>query len=238
MEINLRKIPMFAGLSDEAMEKVLASLSERKLDGGRVLFNQGDPGDELVIVKEGKIAIYAPVEGKPAMGEAIRIFNPGDLLGEMALVDQKPRSLSARAEEPATILTLSGQVFRQLLVSQPDMAVGVMSGLSERIRYTTDFVTEVRTWVRRIAEGNYQTGNIIQEDKYKDNTLAALAADFVQMAAKVQEREETLRQEVIQLRIEIDDAKRKRDADQIMGTDYYRSLKDKVKNLREQRDDK
>jgi len=60
-----------------------------------------------------------------------------------------------------------------------------------------------------------------------------LAAEFAQMAARVQEREETLRKEVAQLRIQIDESKRKQEAQSIMDSDYYKSLKEKAKKLRQ-----
>ena len=97
------------------------------------------------------------------------------------------------------------------------------------------FLAEVRQWVRRIAEGNYQASSFDDTGgKYQDKTLATLAAEFTQMATRVQQREETLRQQVVQLRIEIDQAKRKQEAEEIMGSEYYQSLKEKIKSLREQ----
>ena len=68
-----------------------------------------------------------------------------------------------------------------------------------------------------------------ETSKYQDSTLAALAAEFAQMAAQVQEREDQLRKEVAQLKIEIDDFQRKKDVQEIVGSDYYLRLKEKVK---------
>ena len=98
----------------------------------------------------------------------------------MALIDQKPRSTSARAEETSSIYALSGEAFHKILGQNPEMAVSVMAGLNDRIRYTTEFLGEVRNWVRRMAEGNYQTGGVMESNKYTDPTLANLAAEFAQ----------------------------------------------------------
>jgi CRP-like cAMP-binding protein len=232
----LKNVTMFSQLPDEALAEVAAALQPRQLAGGEVLFNQGDPGDELIIVEDGKVAIFVPTAGAPAAGQPIRVFQAGELLGEMALIDRKPRSASARAEEPSRVLTLKGEDFQRALTKNPEMALSVMAGLSDRIRYTTDFLGEVRVWVKRIAEGNYQTKGVVDADKFKDQTLSALAGEFARMAAEVKEREETLRREVAQLRIEIDQAKRKQDSERIMGSEYYRSLKEKAGILRK-RDD-
>jgi CRP-like cAMP-binding protein len=233
MQGALSKVTLFSRLSDKSLAEVANGLKSRQLSAGEILFNQGDPGDELVIVAEGKVAIFVPVNGAPGGGQPIRIFQAGEMLGEMALIDQKPRSVSARAEEPTKILTLSGKDFRRLLTQNPEMAFSVMAGLSDRIRYTTDFLGEVRLWIRRIAEGEYQTQGVVEGSMYQDQTLAALAEEFARMAARVHEREELLRHEVAQLRIEVDEVKRKQEAARIMGSDYYKELKEKAKQLRQ-----
>ena len=233
-QISLRDVVMFSKLSDEALADVRSKLKERHLAAGEIIFNQGDIGDELIIVKEGVVSIFMPVESQTQDVQAIRIFMPGQMLGEMALIDQKPRSASARAEEPSRILTLSKYDFQNLLEHSPELALSVMSGLSDRIRYTTDFLGEVSGWIQRIAEGNYQTSAAEKSVQYKDQNLASLAAQFAQMSARVQEREETLRKEVARLRIEIDEAKRKKDAERIMSSDYYKKLKEQARKLRSQ----
>jgi CRP-like cAMP-binding protein len=228
----LKNVTMFSQLSDKALTDVAKALKLRKLAAGEILFNQGDPGHELIIVKEGGVAIFVPTPGAPGGGQAIRIFQPGEMLGEMALIDRKPRSASARAEAPSTILALGEEDFQSILAENPEMALSVMAGLSDRIRYTTDFLGEVRGWVRRVAEGHYQTSGGMEIDQFKDKTMVTLAAEFAQMAARVQEREEILRKEVIALRIEIDETKRKQDGEKIMGSDYYKNLKERARLLR------
>jgi CRP-like cAMP-binding protein len=231
----LKKIELFKTLPEEAIEQVAAELKVRTMQKGEVLFNLGDPGDELIIVQEGKIAIYMPETGNLQTGQAIRIFQPGEFLGEMALIDQKTRSASARAEMDSVVATLDVENFKHLIESHPEVAMGVMSGLNGKIRYTTDFVNKMGQEMKKLAEGNYQ--GIAAPTDLQDTSLAGLAADFVRMAARVQEREEKLQQEVAQLRIEIDETKRKQEVTQITGSKYYKSLKDKLKALREEDED-
>ena len=147
--ISLKDIQLFSRLPDETLDQVHSALKPRDLKAGEIIFNQGDQGDELIVVQEGEVAIFAPVEGGDGTEKPIRIFRPGEVLGEMALIDQKPRSASARAEEDSTILTLGLNEFKSLLNENQEMAFSVMSGLNERIRYTTDFLSEVRNWVQK-----------------------------------------------------------------------------------------
>ena len=230
----LKKSSIFKTLSDEAIDKLAVGLKTRSLPAGEILFNLGDPGSEMIIVQKGKIAIYMPESGSPQAGQALRIFQPGEVLGEMSLIDRLQRSASARAETQVVISTLDTETFRQLLEDHPELAMEVMSGLSNRIRYTTDFIGEIRQWVQRLADGNYQS--IQTSSSLQDNSLSTLAADFVRMAAQVREREEKLQQEVLQLRIQIDENKRRQEVSQITESDYYVSLKEKLKALREQAD--
>ena len=235
MNQSLKNVDLFRALPAPILERVSATLKRRTLAAKEILFNLGDPGVELVIVEEGQIAIYAPLPNDPAAGQAIRIFQPGDVLGEMALIDQKARSLSARAEIPTVVLTLEREEFIQLLRENNEMVLAVMSGLNGRIRYTTDFLSQVQDWVQRIANGSYQAEDILKtSDQYEDKTLVKLAAEFAQMASRVKEREEQLRKEVAMLRIEVDETKRRAEVAQITGSQEFLSLKEKVKRLREQ----
>jgi len=231
----LKKVSIFKSLSNEAIERVAGVLKTRTLQAGEVLFNLGDPGDEMIIVRKGEVAIYMPNAGAPQSGQALRIFRSKDILGEMALIDRLPRSASARAETRATIAALDIETFKNLIESHPEVAMGVMSGLSEKIRYTTEFINNMAKEMQKLAEGNYQ--DIQTPINVKDSSLAALAAEFVRMATRVREREEKLQQEVAQLRIEIDETKRRQEVTQITGSDYYTSLKEKLKALREEEDE-
>ena len=233
-KISLKNIPLINRLSDETLAEVYNSLKSRHLAASEVLFNQGDDGDELIIVQEGEISIFSPMDGDEGTEKPIRVFGPGEVLGEMALIDQKPRSLSARAEVESTILTLGLKEFKNLLAKNPEMAFSVMSSLNDRIRYTTVFLSEVRKWIQRVADGDYQAGELTNSSaSYQDETISSLAAEFAQMTARVQEREDELRQEVIKLRIEVDETKRKQDVEEILDSDYYRSLKEKAQQMRQ-----
>jgi CRP/FNR family transcriptional regulator, cyclic AMP receptor protein len=227
----LKHSPIFSGMSEAGLQVMGAKFSTRTLGAGEVLFQLGDPGEEMIVVLSGKLAIFMPDKDKPQAGQAIRIFAPGEMLGEMALIDRLPRSASARAEVDSTIAVLDLASFEDLLANYPDVASGLMKGLSSRIRYTTDFIGEVRQWVQRMAEGNY--GAIKANDDVQDNSLAALAAEFVRMAAQVREREEKLQREVAQLKIQIDDKKRQEDFKEITESEYYVNLKAKLRAMRD-----
>jgi CRP-like cAMP-binding protein len=259
-EISLQDIILFRHFSPEKLEEVKSALEIRRLETGEVLFNMGEPGDEMYIVQQGRVAIYAPSKERPGEEKPIRIFRDGGMLGEMALIDRQPRSLSARATEPTWVMILRGADFRRLLREDPDMAFAIMIGLNDRIRYTTEFLNEVRGWVGRVTQGEYGRDDFLNEVRdwvknitggdyqqtiepatskatYQDSTVATLAAEFAQMAIEVQQREEQLRQEIAQLKIEIDESKRSQDVAQITSSDYFQSLKAQIKTMRKSQDE-
>ena len=228
---ELREIGIFQRLPDEALAGVKDALTLRSYDAGEVLFNQDDIGNELMIVREGRVAIYTPSEEKPGEERPIRVFEPNEAFGEMALIDRKPRSLSARALAPSQVWVLTGEAFRRLIREIPDVALAVMAELNGRIRYTTQFLEEVRQWIKRISEANYQK-DFEPDTDYQDPSLRNLAAEFAQMAAQVQQREAELRKEVFRLRIQIDESKKEQQVSEIVESDYFQSLREQAKKLR------
>ncbi|MEJ2209342.1 MAG: cyclic nucleotide-binding domain-containing protein [Anaerolineae bacterium] len=247
---------MFGRLPEETLSRLTAALKRRTYDEGQILFHKGDPGDEMYIVEEGAVAIFEPGDAEPDKERPLRIFRAGGSLGEMALIDREPRTLSARAVQPTHVLVLKGKDFENL-VRDPAMAMAVMSGLSDRIRYTTDFLAEVRQWVGRMAGGQYETAQFFTDmqtwvrqvaageyeadveetaGQYRDPTMATLAAEFARMATHVREREAELRQEIAQLKIEIDHTKRQEQVEEIVESDFFQDIKSKARDLRRRRE--
>lgn len=233
--IDLSTVTLFEQLSGPALDALAATLEPRALPVGAVLFEKGDPGAEMYIVQSGGIGLYLPNPEKPGEERPIRIIGPGEVLGEMALIDNQPRSVSGRAVEPTELLVLKGEDFHRMLREHHEVALAVMSGLNNRVRYTTDFVGEVREWVRRVATGEYQRG-FTPQSEYRDRSIAALAAEFAQMAAQVQKREEELRQQIADLRIEIDQAKKERQVGEIVESEYFQNLRAQAAQLRKRQE--
>lgn len=253
----LKSGDLFRRFPDDTLAEVINALKERPIKAGELIFSYGDEGNELIIVKEGKIAIFMPIDDEhPAEGQAIRVFEPGQALGEMALIDSKPRSASARAEGDAVILSLTAVAFNHLLTEHPEMNTAIMVGLSDRIRYTTDFLGEVRQWVKKVSDGDFEPQFLnemkgwVQDvangeydeavekasDYKKDETLMALAADFAKMASQVKQREDELKKEVAMLKVEIDDSKRKQDVQEIVSSDYYQRIREQAEQMRKLRE--
>jgi CRP/FNR family cyclic AMP-dependent transcriptional regulator len=107
---------------------VFTNATERRsLERGEVLFAEGDHGAEMFGVVAGLIELHHGTEFVEALG-------PGQTFGEMAIIDQSPRSLTAIASEPSEVAVINRRTFLFLVHETPEFALQVMHTLSDRIR--------------------------------------------------------------------------------------------------------
>ncbi len=139
----LAKVPLFAGLTPAALELVAGVATDETYPTGTCIFEHGDIGDKLYIILSGRVRISRNV---PGMGEeALAVLNPGAIFGEMALLDDTPRSADARVHEKCSLMVISREAFEDLLFLNKDLAYEVLWSmvriLSSRLRETTDKLT-------------------------------------------------------------------------------------------------
>ena len=143
----LAKIPMFAGLSDAHLERVAAIGTEEDHPLGATLFAEGDVGNKFYVVLAGAIRVSRMV---PGMGEeALAIVKPGSYFGEMALIDDAPRSAHALVHEHARLFVISKRDLEDLLFVDRELAYellwNLVRTLSRRLRETNDKMTFLAT---------------------------------------------------------------------------------------------
>ena len=146
----LAKVPFFDGLTREALSLIAQVTTEESHALGTRIFQYGDPGDKLFIILEGKVRISREVAG---MGEeALAVLGAGQVFGEMALLDEAPRSADARAHERCRLLVITKDAFEDLLFMHKDLAYEVLWAcvrmLSTRLRETNDKLTFLSTSVK------------------------------------------------------------------------------------------
>jgi CRP/FNR family cyclic AMP-dependent transcriptional regulator len=133
----LRNVPFFAGLSDQELEVLSESLGKRTFGKGMIIFHKSSPGQTLYIIESGKVRIFILSESGQEI--SVNIYGPGDVFGELALLDGLPRSAGAVAMEKTVTFTLHRDDFLRHLEAHPRMARSIMEVLSTRVRYTTDY---------------------------------------------------------------------------------------------------
>lgn len=115
------------------LQLIAASGDERNLVRGDVLFKEGDVADSLYIVVRGRlaIAIANPIDHRETV---VSLMEPGDLFGEMAMLDDGPRSAMARALETSTVLAIPYTAVLDVFREQPALLWGVTRLLAQRLR--------------------------------------------------------------------------------------------------------
>ena len=123
----------FVDAPPDTIESLAAHGFERELVRGDTLFNEGDPPDALYVVTRGRmaIAIANPIDRRESV---VALMEPGDLFGEMGMLDDRPRSAMARALEPSSVLAVPYGPVLELLDQQPKLLWNVTRVLAQRLR--------------------------------------------------------------------------------------------------------
>jgi CRP-like cAMP-binding protein len=138
---SLARIPFFAGLDAPALERVAAGTRMRRFRRGEIIFHVGDPGDALFIIVSGEVKIALPSEeGDEAILATLR---PGDVFGELALLDGAPRSATASALVATEVVLLPRDRFRELIATEPAVRDILLASLAGELRRLTTHVEEL-----------------------------------------------------------------------------------------------
>ena len=128
----LRAIPLFSDLSDDELALVDELVIEKSSSRGTVILTEGDVGDSLYAIVEGRVKVFIGDEdGREII---LKILGPGDFFGEMSLIDKQPRSASVAAIENTKLKVLSQSAFQACLERAPHIAMTVMTALAKRLR--------------------------------------------------------------------------------------------------------
>lgn len=234
---QLRMTFLFHGLPQEALSTVARKASLRTLAEGDVLMQRGEAGDSLFMINEGWFKIVT--ENAQGGELIINKTGPGDTIGEMALLDEAPRSATVVALSDAKVLELKKNAFFDILDQRPDVALMLIRGLSSRLRFSTTYLQKAIEWSQKIADGDYtfaeQTQPILKDADSDEDKAGQLLSAIFRMVKSVRAREESLKQQVERLSLEIDEARRKQEFEDLTSTDFYAKLKEQARKLRAQR---
>jgi CRP/FNR family cyclic AMP-dependent transcriptional regulator len=130
--LMLKQSPVFSLVPTDDLRQVAQALEERKFFSGDRIFEINAQGDNLYILVSGRVGIS--IDPDPASRNFIATLGPGDCFGEMNLLDDKPRSATAHAIEDAVVLSLGKSRLRGLILSYPEISIGMLRSLSLRLR--------------------------------------------------------------------------------------------------------
>jgi CRP/FNR family cyclic AMP-dependent transcriptional regulator len=132
----LERTPLFAGLDREHLEDVLRVGRRVSFDSGQSIVERGDRGDAMYIMVDGAAEVD--------VGGRFHRLERGDFFGEMAVLAGKPREATVKAAEPVEVLRIPADEFQAFLGQNPEVAVGMLKSLVERLREVQD---RLDTWI-------------------------------------------------------------------------------------------
>ena len=138
----IRQFPIFSKIQP-AMQKLLCFSSERlTYDAGQVMFNAGDAADAAYIIIDGSVEISVPTPSGPII---VNTLGKNELLGEIAIVGEVPRTATAKALTKLETLKISKELFMKIIRENPDAAIELVKILASRLASTTTQLTRTRT---------------------------------------------------------------------------------------------
>jgi CRP-like cAMP-binding protein len=137
----LRRHPLFGALEPLVVERLASYAATRSFKRGETIFVKNDPGNSLYAVCSGTVKISVPsAEGKDAV---FNMIAEGDIFGEIALLDGRPRTADAIAATDCALMVIERRDFIDLVRSQPEIALKLMEVLCARLRHTSEQVEDV-----------------------------------------------------------------------------------------------
>lgn len=238
----LERLPLFKGAPPAILAKLANRVKILSLSRGDFLVRKGDASESLFVIRTGWIKIVA--EGPQGEEVILNQCGPGQLVGEMGLIDQKARSNSMIAISPVEALEIKYDAVLDLLNDYPALALSFLRDMSDRLRFANAYIEETIIWSQHIAAGNYDfvqrrveenQSTIVNTDLTYQARASAFLSSFFKMVEGVKKREESLKQQLQLLTIEIDEVKRQRAVKELTETEFFEHLQTTARKLREDR---
>jgi CRP-like cAMP-binding protein len=134
----IKSVPLFTDLNEKELGLLEVSGSLRQFPAKNVVFQEGEPGEVLLIILSGKVKVL--LSGKNGQEFILAMLGPGNFFGEMAILESAPRSASVITVEPCECLLLSQKDLTVLLKKYPAIALKILKNLSQRLRKTNEHI--------------------------------------------------------------------------------------------------
>lgn len=138
----LKGVPLFELLRTDQLRHLAAALEPVAWPGREVIFERGEAGDALYVIVSGKVGIS--LSETPSFEDFIAELGPGEFFGEMAILDDQPRSASALTIEGTEAYSLGKEKTRGLLLAYPELGTGMLRALSRRLRSNSQLLDKCR----------------------------------------------------------------------------------------------
>ncbi|GAA4623427.1 MULTISPECIES: Crp/Fnr family transcriptional regulator [Cellulomonas] len=138
---NVLTAPLFVGLDAESSHALIASMKVIDVGRGDVLFHEGEPGDRLYLVRDGKIKLGR--RSNDGRENLLAVLGPGEMFGELSLFDPGPRTATATVVADAVVLELGHSDLIRWLGEHPGVAEHLLQALAQRLRRTNEALADL-----------------------------------------------------------------------------------------------
>ncbi|MGJ9617394.1 Crp/Fnr family transcriptional regulator [Actinotignum sp. GS-2025b] len=137
----LRTVPLFKDMDEESLAALGAMMSDTSLKRGESLFHEGDQGDRLYIVTDGKVKLsHTSDDGRENL---LAVLGPGEIIGELSLFDLEARSSTVTAIAPTHLLSLAHRDMKNFIEEHPALAMSMLREMARRLRNTNENLADL-----------------------------------------------------------------------------------------------
>ncbi|HJL40962.1 MAG TPA: Crp/Fnr family transcriptional regulator [Myxococcales bacterium LLY-WYZ-16_1] len=139
----LRNVSLFRNVREEELDRLAALMTERDVPKDAHIVTQSEPGDAMFVIAKGRVKVV--IYGDNGREVILTLLKTGEFFGEMALLDDLPRSANVIASEDSTVLMLRREQFADFVEKNPPVALNVMAELSRRLRRADEIIGNLAT---------------------------------------------------------------------------------------------
>lgn len=186
----IENIPLFAGLSAGDLKAISAHAVTKSYAKNTVIINEGDVSDSLYVILSGRVKVFlSDEEGKEVI---LNTQGAGDYFGELALIDEEPRSASVMTLDDSKLSIVSKRDFEGCLVSHPQIALRVIKGLTKRLRNLTENVKSLalmdvygRVARTLLSLATDQDGKMVVNQRLTQRDIASMVGASREMVSRI-----------------------------------------------------
>lgn len=187
---HIKKVSIFASLSDSELQALWKCAVLRTFPKNAVIINEGDLTDSLYVLLEGRVRVF--LQDQDGKEVTLNFHGPGECFGEIALLDDQPRSASVQTLEPCRFAVLTKTDFMCCLAEHPAVALSIIRHLAQRLRVLTSNVKNLalldvygRVARTLLSMAETQDGQLVVRERLTQQDLANLVGASREMVTRI-----------------------------------------------------
>lgn len=233
----LSAVSIFSETPRAALAFIAPLLEEVTVAAGETVIERGEMGDAMYIIERGRMMVH---DGE----RELNTLGPGDVFGEMAVLDPEPRSASVTAQEAGVLLRLKQEALHDLMSHQPEITRSVIRILSNRLRHMVHHMSVEFAYMQQFArltaaavaiESEIYVPSSLDDVAARPDELGQLGRVFQQTIRELARRDQQLHDQLAHLQIEIDDVRKARHVAELTESATFRNLQMQAQRLQRRR---